>query len=283
MKNLSHLSLLASFAVILSGCSTTKQPYSGERISNAPHNMPQSWDGAAVRGSVFAPSREVAAKPVESRPGLGTKWGEHRNSKVAAREFSRGGKTRPWATAKFFYNDEEGAKAMANTTGFAWRRTGAFSAAKGALEVGLKKGGGGFLRSFSAEGDWFFAGEKGDRYVIWMKNKTKAALEVVVSVDGLDVLDGNPASYKRRGYLVHPGRTLTIDGFRENSDSVAAFRFSSVSNSYAERRHGNSRNVGVVGIAVFPENGHNPLLWRDGLDVRIGADPFPREFATPPE
>lgn len=263
--------LLPLIAALLSSCTSNTGSLSAGR--NFAH---------AEAAKVGSAQRVATPAPVESRPGLGTKWGENRRSEVRAREFSRGSRTTPWATAKFFYNDEEGAKAMANATGFAWRRTGPFETARGTLDVGLKKGGGGFLRSFSADGDRFFVGEMGDRYSIWIKNKTKSTLEVVVSVDGLDVLDGKPASYKRRGYLVHPGRALTIDGFREDSDTVAAFRFSSVADSYAQRRHGNARNVGVVGIAVFPEDGRNPF--DEPVDSRrLNADPFPREFAKPPE
>ena len=58
-----------------------------------------------------------------------------------------------------------------------------------------------------------------------------------------------------------PGKTLEIEGFRTSTNTVAAFEFSSVSNSYANLRHGNTRNVGVIGIAVFTQKGVNPWTW----------------------
>ena len=38
-------------------------------------------------------------------------------------------------------------------------------------------------------------------------------------------------------------------------DAVAAFEFSGVGASYANLRHGDTRNVGVIGLAVFTERG----------------------------
>jgi hypothetical protein len=64
---------------------------------------------------------------------------------------------------------------------------------------------------------------------------------------------------------------------------VAAFRFGSVKSSYAEQKHGDSRNVGVIGVALFNEQGTNPSSWPIGdSGQRLNADPFPGRFATPP-
>ena len=76
--------------------------------------------------------------------------------------------------------------------------------------------------------------------------------EVVASVDGLDVVDGRTASLDKRGYVVAPGSTLVIDGFRTSLDEVAAFRFGRVDASYAART-GQPANVGVIGVAIFCE------------------------------
>lgn len=107
-------------------------------------------------------------------------------------------------------------------------------------------------------------------------------MEVVLSVDGLDVIDGRAASLSKRGYLVRPGGSITIEGFRESSEAVAAFRFSSVRDSYAARKYGETRNVGVIGIAAFNEYGTDPHDL-DEAERRLRADPFPGRFATPPE
>jgi hypothetical protein len=109
-------------------------------------------------------------------------------------------------------------------------------------------------------------------------------MEVVSSVDGLDVMSGQPASVRRRGYLLLPYETLEIDGFRESESTVASFRFGRVSDSYAARQ-GSARDVGVIGLALFSERGDpwSPSR-RDEDERRLSATPFPgdRRFASPP-
>ena len=101
-------------------------------------------------------------------------------------------------------------------------------------------------------------GKKGRSYQLKIKNLSNVRLEAVMSVDGLDVIDGSSASVKKRGYIVNPGQTLVVKGFRTSNEAVASFKFSSVSSSYANLKHGNTRNVGVVGLALFTEKGSLP-------------------------
>lgn len=149
--------------------------------------------------------------------------------------------------------------------------------ASGLVSIGLKDGSGRWLDSWWAGGSRFVAGEQGDRYEIVLRNETGNRVEAMLSVDGLDVMDGRSASFKKRGYIVHPHDTVTVDGFRTSSSTVAAFRFSRVDRSYAALKHGDTRNVGVIGVAVFTER--DPEDWR-----RRGANPFPgSRWAAPPE
>ena len=100
-------------------------------------------------------------------------------------------------------------------------------------------------------------------------------------MDGLDVVDGRDGSLGKRGYVIRPFDTLQIDGFRQSMDTVAAFRFGSVRDSYASKK-GKGRNVGVIGVAIFTEAGSD-LPWTfQEVERRHTADPFPGRFATPP-
>ena len=128
---------------------------------------------------------------------------------------------------------------------------------------------------------WLVVGEEGRRYSIVVRNRTDLRLEIVLSVDGLDVIDGRTASFRKRGYIVNPHRKLVVEGFRQSTEAVAAFRFGPVRESYAVEKHHNTRNVGVIGIALFNEAGSNP--WTDEqVRRRLKANPFPGRFATPP-
>ena len=101
-------------------------------------------------------------------------------------------------------------------------------------------------------------GHLGDRYTIRVTNHTSRRVEAVVSVDGRDVIDGKPGDFARKsGYLVPAWGQVEIDGWRLSQAQAAAFRFSSVADSYAARM-GSARNVGVIGVAIFPERVYRP-------------------------
>jgi hypothetical protein len=109
------------------------------------------------------------------------------------------------------------------------------------------------LPTYRHRGQTFILGNHGDRYGVRVRNQTAERVEVVVTVDGRDVLTGDVGDYRaQRGYLVNPWQTVTIEGFRKSMSEVAAFRFTSPGNSYTARR-GTPQHVGVVGVAVFRE------------------------------
>jgi hypothetical protein len=220
--------------------------------------------------------------PRKDRPGLGTEWGESRASSISMVSFDRADPSSPFATASLFYNDEEGARAM-SSAGLRRLPAATFDVGGGLVSVGLRDDRGRFYSGFVTGGRDYVVGEAGRRYTIVVKNRTDLRLEVVLSVDGLDVLDGKSASFRKRGYILDPRAELEVDGFRQTLDAVAAFRFGSVRGSYAGEKYGDTRNVGVIGLAVFHEAGSTPWRWTaEEIERRRTANPFPAEFATPP-
>jgi hypothetical protein len=99
---------------------------------------------------------------------------------------------------------------------------------------------------------FYVAGNAGERYIIRITNPTANRIEAVVSVDGLDVVDGEAGDLRKRGYVVPPYGETRIEGFRTSHEDVATFRFSAVSDSYAGKK-GVARNVGVIAVALFEE------------------------------
>jgi len=215
----------------------------------------------------------------KGRPGLGTLWGETRTSILREVPFERasGG---PFAQAAISYDDRDGLGSAAG---------------REELSEGTRPGCAGFemlvvddrgrpFETVWAGGGAHVVGAEGERYRLRVHNRTARRVEVVTSVDGLDVIDGRRASLDKRGYLVNPFGTLTIEGFRLTTSEVAAFRFGAVSDSYAART-GDDRNVGVIGFAFFDER---DAVSReddrsDEAERRRNARPFsdPR-FAQPP-
>lgn len=226
-------------------------------------------------------ARSAFAEAPPDRPGLGTKWGETRESRSGFVPFKRASNS-PIAAAVIYYNDADGIRAMAGAV--AWRRTWSVMPARlgSLISIGLRDQNGRLLPGLIVGDRWFVVGEEGRRYSIVVRNNTDYRLEVVLSVDGLDVLDGRAASFRKRGYAVEPHRILVADGFRQSTEAVAAFRFSPVRESYASEKYRNTRNVGVIGVAVFNEAGTYPWTDRE-IQKRLQANPFPNQrFATPP-
>ena len=124
---------------------------------------------------------------------------------------------------------------------------------KPVVTMSLVSGDGMALPSAMHRGQTFVAGEKGERYAIRLTNNTMTRVEVVVAVDGRDVVSGKRADFRtQRGYVLGPRQTIEIEGFRQSLERVATFRFSSVARSYAARR-GSKRNVGRITVAAFKE------------------------------
>ena len=228
--------------------------------------------------STIRPAYRVSAGS-EGRPGLGTLWGETRTSPPREVPFERATRG-PFAQASIFYDDRDGLEAVAGRE----ELSDALPPAYAGLETLVVDGGGRRLETVWVAGRTYVIGAEGERYRLRIHNRTARRVEVVASVDGLDVIDGRSASLDKRGYLVEPFATLTIDGFRRNISEVAAFRFGPVSDSYAART-GEDRNVGVIGLAFFDEPGarFQDDDRSDEAERRRNAHPFSdSRFARPP-
>lgn len=135
------------------------------------------------------------------------------------------------------------------------------------------------LPTFVKDGRTFLLGEPGLGYNIRLLNPTGQRVEAVLSVDGRDTVSGQPGDYvNERGYVIPAYGSLVVDGFRRSYEEVAAFRFTSPEDSYSARR-GTPQNVGVIGVAFFPE----PVRPRPALIRRPTPRPAPVPFRDPPE
>jgi hypothetical protein len=226
-----------------------------------------------------APESAPMEPRAENRPGLGTEWGESRESHIHEVSFFRSG-SEPFAFSQLFYNDRHGVEAQA-----------AFhpgqptfhdvSVVGGAITVSVRDAWGSPLDALHVGERTYVVGQEGERYSIVIANHTSRRFEAVATVDGLDVINGSKGTFENRGYVLMPWASLEIDGFRKSEDEVAAFRFAKVRDSYAAQR-GEDRNVGVIGVAFFAERGDD---WSSGeVWRRETASPFPNDprFAPPP-
>jgi hypothetical protein len=108
------------------------------------------------------------------------------------------------------------------------------------------------LQMWRRHGRLYIAGEQGERYSLRVTNRTGARVLVVLSVDGVNILSGETASYNQRGYVFDPYQSYDVNGWRKSNTEVAAFSFAPLPQSYAART-GRPTDVGVIGMAVFRE------------------------------
>ncbi len=108
------------------------------------------------------------------------------------------------------------------------------------------------LPVYRHRGDYWVAGQPGARYAILVRNATSGRALGVVSVDGVNVISGETASWEQTGYVLDPGQSYEIAGWRKNDAEIAAFHFTASQASYASRT-GRPDHVGVIGVAVFRE------------------------------
>jgi hypothetical protein len=137
------------------------------------------------------------------------------------------------------------------------------------FDVQIMRENGDSLPTYASHDRYYVQGNAGERYIIRIVNPTPRRVEAVVSVDGLDVIDGESGDLRKRGYVVPAYGETRVEGFRTSQADVATFRFSSVHESYAGMK-GKARNVGVVAVAIFEEQAHP-----DEQQVIVGDAPAP--------
>jgi hypothetical protein len=242
--------------------------------SDGGEQLATSFGGSASpRGDVEQDARDEAVAQNEPSPSLGTAYGEERMSTVRTSRFERASST-PDSVIALFYDDVSGLRRRAGRSNDFGRLESRVTSDDGTLAVSLIDDRGRVIAATQVGDRRFALGSQGLAYRIGIENNARDRFEAVASVDGLDVMDGSEASFEQRGYIVEPFTSMVVEGWRTSEDTVAAFRFSELEDSYAERT-GRARNIGVVGVAFFREE-------TAGAFRSSGADPFPGRFAPAP-
>jgi hypothetical protein len=112
------------------------------------------------------------------------------------------------------------------------------------------------VREYShSDGRVYVEAKGGTQYTIRVKNNGSKRVMVVLSVDGIDVLEGKPAEECKRGYIINAYSSDVIKGYRVDNDNVASFKFfrKKDGHTYAKEVTGSTANCGVIGVRVFEE------------------------------
>ena len=104
-------------------------------------------------------------------------------------------------------------------------------------------------------------------FEIVFKNHTHKKVQIIISVDGTDVLSGKLASTEptAKMLLVNAYNTLRLKAWPETNDGGARFVFTNTDNSVAANTHGVLSSKGIIAVAVF-EEGYVPnynIFWNN--------------------
>jgi hypothetical protein len=107
------------------------------------------------------------------------------------------------------------------------------------------------------DGRAYVVGKPGNEYQVMVRNRSGEEILAVVSVDGVNVMNGETASPNQGGYVIAPWGRLDVRGWRKSMEETAAFYFTSLGDSYAARTD-RPANVGVIGVALFRARRQEP-------------------------
>ncbi len=122
-------------------------------------------------------------------------------------------------------------------------------------------------KQYFHNGRVFIEAKEGSEYVIEIKNNTWEKILAVVSVDGLNVIDGNPADEYGPGYVMDRYTSQKLYGFQYSQDKVASFKFGAMGATTidpktgevvplgyaASKKDGSEKNAGVIGVRIWDE------------------------------
>ena len=127
------------------------------------------------------------------------------------------------------------------------------------------------LPVYFAKGEYWVAGTPGAKYSVAVANGSGGRMMAVMSVDGVNVLNGQTASVEQTGYVFDGYQRYEVTGWRKSNQEVAAFEFVASPASYAART-GRPANVGVIGVALFKERLYQPPVSVAPPIYRYGAN-----------
>jgi hypothetical protein len=117
---------------------------------------------------------------------------------------------------------------------------------------------------YLAPGHWdrrYFQALRGRNYALRVHNRTDRRVGVLISVDGLNVVNGERSNLRRNEsmYVLDPFETATIRGWRTSLDEVRRFVFVDEQRSYAERTGQANGDMGWIRVLAFEER--RPMSW----------------------
>lgn len=197
----------------------------------------------AAEAEVVADAAPADANNAEiaSDEKLGTTWGDDVTSHVTKVDLERIS-DEPIAQTSVRYANKD----------FKGKTVNSLSIAAGKVNFSVVDDQGKALPMIRDGKNYYVKAKEGQSYQLRYENQTSNTYEIVASVDGLDVLNGQEASKYSSGYVLNAHATLSIEGFRKSDEAVASFTFGKPEESYAANSsNGTIDNTGIIGTVVY--------------------------------
>lgn len=130
------------------------------------------------------------------------------------------------------------------------------------------------ISEYRHHGQTFIEGRAGSEYEIEVRNNHTVRMEVVLSVDGLSVIDGKPAGQTSSGYLIDALSSIRIPGWKVDANTTARFTFSGNDKSYTQESGGDASNNGVIGLMAFVEKPKIISTYRPSINISASASNY---------
>jgi hypothetical protein len=143
-----------------------------------------------------------------------------------------------------------------------------------------------FIPSFYAQGEQYIEARQGQEFRVRLRNNSSQRVLAVLSVDGVNAITGQTASFDQAGYVLEAYQSMDVDGWRKSNRQTAAFYFTHFSDAYATRTNRPS-DLGVIGVAVFQERSYYSYdseqpYYHDEYDYRYRGKNVPPPQTTRP-
>lgn len=109
------------------------------------------------------------------------------------------------------------------------------------------------IPEYGHKGLTFVEGRPEQPYTLKLRNDSARRVLAVVSVDGLNVVDGQPCTPQGRGYVIPAYSAVDIDGWRTSLSEVHRFKFEGKEQSYSKSATGETQNCGIISAKFFSE------------------------------
>lgn len=110
------------------------------------------------------------------------------------------------------------------------------------------------ITEYTHRGLTYVEGRESSEYELELKNNHSTRVEVIISVDGLSIIDGKFAGPESTGYVLNAYQKAVIPGWMVDQGTAAKFKFGAKEGSYSTGvSGGSSANNGVIGMMVYSE------------------------------